>query len=274
MSRFARGSRLPLDEMQALARDLHGKATAAFTPLFSDLAFALPSPGRPQSASYEMLHYWINPGEVPGTTDKLMKIAAFSAWGDRKFIAMRAHDTLVSFYEHAAQRLLQRCGGWDAAVRAIGERLVETLVIPTLALHQSPPALTGTQIDIPFMDGLLIGTFIPRAADAIAGDYKKIWKLGWRTWTITFPATAELVVKTYIGPKEITKRQEWVAFEVESWLAAHKHEADLIRRYAAYRLGSFWDAGVMTQEDFSALQADFWRMRNKVFGPLPGASGA
>lgn len=269
---FEKGKRLSVGEVQDMANDLHENAKAAFTPLWCDMELDTSKRRGTPSISYEMLHYWINPVEVEGTSDRLLKVAVFSAWGDRKQTAMRAHDTLVSFYEHAAQRLLQRFDTREAAVRAIGQRLVETMIVPTLALHEAPASLAGTEMHIPFMDGLLLGRFVERPVDAVAGDYKRIWKLGWQTWAISFPTTAEFLVKTYIGPAEMSDRQQWIAFEVEAWLAAHRREGETIRRYVTYKLGTLWDNGHLAIEDFEALKADFWRMRNKVFGPLPQSS--
>lgn len=266
--RFKRRSRLSFTEMHVLAHDLHNKARAAFTPVWCDMKFVPPTDGRPQSGSYEMLHYWINPAEVEGTSDRLMKIAVFSAWGDRKHIAMRAHDSLVSFYEHAPRRLLQRCGTMEAAVRAIGERLAEVIILPSLALHESPCALIGTELNIPFLDGLLIGRFLERPPDAVAGDHRRISKVGCRNWTISFPATAQFVVKTYIGAEDMKERQDWVAHEVACWLAAHRRETEIFRRYVGYKLGALWDNGHMTRAEFDALRTDFWRMHNRVFGTL------
>jgi hypothetical protein len=265
---FERRSRLSFAEMHALAHNLHDKAGAAFTPVWCDMEFVPPTDGRPQSGSYEMLHYWINPVAVEGTSDRLMKIAVFSAWGNRKHIAMRAHDSLVSFYEHAPRRLLQRCGNLDAAVRAIGERLVEVIILPSLALHESPAALIGTELHIPLLDGLLIGRFLERPLDAVAGDHRKISKVGCRNWTISFPATAQFVVKTYIGAEDMRPRQDWIAHEVLSWLQTHRREAEIFRRYIGYKLGALWDNGHMTRMEFEALRSDFWRMRDRVFGVL------
>lgn len=268
--RFTKGSRLSQEEMKALALDLHGRANDAFTPLWSVMEITPPSRGRPQAGSFEMLHYWINPVDVDGTSNRFMKVALFSAWGDRKQTAMRANDTLSSFYEHAAQRLLQRYGNLDAAVHAIGERLVETLILPTLALHEPHVPLAGTDFHIPFMDGLLLGTFAERSPDAIAGDYKRIWKEGWRTWTITLPVTVEFIAKTYIGPHQLTPSQKRIADEVETWLAAHRQDAEIIRRHVASKMGTLWENGHMTQAHFDALKADFWDMRNRLFGASTG----
>ncbi|MBP2562227.1 hypothetical protein J2857_005018 [Neorhizobium galegae] len=270
MAHFEKQSRLTLPEMQAMAVDLHNSAKTAFNPLWCDLEISAPTRGRPQSGDYEMLHYWINPKHVEGTANRLMMIAMFSAWGSRKQASMRAHDTLTSFYEHAAHRLLQRCGSNEAAVRAIGERLVETIIIPTLALHDAPSSLIETELAIPFMDGLLIGRFVRRSPDTIAGDHKIISKAGWRTRPITFGALAEFVVKTYIGPNEMTDRQERIAYQVESWLDIHRKEAETIRRYITYKLGALWDSGHMRRDEFDALAADYRRMHERVF--MPGSS--
>ncbi len=261
---FERHSRLTLLEMQAIANELHDKAKTAFSPLRCDLEIEQPSGGRPQSGSYEMLHYWISPKPVEGTTNRLMMIAMFSAWGNRKQNAMRAHDTLTSFYEHAAQRLLQRCGSREAALRSIGERLVETIIIPTLALHDAQASLLDSEFPIPFMNGLLIGRFVERPADKIDGDHKTIGKEGWRTRPVKLGSAMEFVVKTYIGPEEITERQQRAARHVETWLADHRREAEIIRRYVGYKLGTLWDNGHMSKKDFDALSDDFWRMREKL----------
>lgn len=268
MPHFEKRSRLTLPEMEIMAKDLHGKARAAFSPLWCDLEVLPPTRGRPQSGSYEMLHYWVNPKPVDGTSNRLMMIAMFSAWGSRKRTSMRAHDTLTSFYEHAAQRLLQRCGSNEAAVRAIGERLVETIIVPTLAMHYAPPSLADAEFPIPFMDGLLIGRFINRSPENVVGDHRMIWGGGWRTHPITLGASFEFVVKTYIGPGEMTDRQEWIAYQIESWLADHRNEAETIRRYISYKLGTLWDNGHMSQEDFDALRANFWRMHARVLSPI------
>jgi hypothetical protein len=48
----------------------------------------------------------------------------------------------------------------------------------------------------------------------------------------------------------------------------HRQEAETIRRYISYKLEPLWDSGHMARDDFDALKANFWRMRDKVFGPL------
>lgn len=263
-SQFAKRSRLSLPEMNLLAADLHDKAKAAFSPLRCDLEILPPTRGRPQSGSFEMLHYWVNPKTVEGTSNRLMMVAMFSAWGTRKQTSIRAHDTLTSFYEHAAQRLLQRCGTKEAAVRAIGERLTDTIIIPTVALYDDPARLIDTEFPIPFMDGLLLGRFISRSPDKPAGDLKTIWKDGWRTRDIRFPAPVEFVVKTFVGPEEITDRQQWTAYQIEAWLSAYRTEAETIRRYISYKLGSLWENGHMSEADFDALVQDFKHLHNKL----------
>lgn len=261
---FEKRSRLTGSEMTGLANDLHNKAKAAFSPLWSDLEILASTRGRPNAGSYEMLHYWIYPKSVEGISSQLMMIAMFSAWGSRKQVSMRANDTLTSFYEHAAHRLLQRCGSQEAALRAIGQRLVDTIIVPTLALDDSPAALAGTEFFIPLLDGLLIGRFVNRPHEKIAGDYRVIGRDGWSTKGITLHSSAEFVVKTYIGPEEMTDRQEWIAYQINSWLAAHSNEAVMIRRYITNRFGSLWDSGHMCRNEFDSLKADFWDLHAKV----------
>lgn len=261
---FQKRSRLTTSEMLSLAKDLHDKAKAAFSPLWCDLEVQAPTRGRPNTGYYEMLHYWVHPKPVEGTSSQLMMIAMFSAWGSRKQISMRANDTLTSFYEHAAQRLLQRCGSREAALRVIGQRLVDTIIIPTLALDNAPATLIGTEFFIPLLDGLLIGRFASRSREKAAGDYRVIKRDGWSSKSITLLASAEFVVKTYIGPAEMTDRQEWIAYEINSWLAAHRNEAAIIRRYITNRFGSLWDAGHMSRKDFESLKEDFWRLHARV----------
>ncbi|MFB9948875.1 hypothetical protein ACFFP0_08450 [Rhizobium puerariae] len=261
---FEKRNRLTLFEMHAIADDLDKKAKAAFSPLWCDMERLPPTRGRPQSGSYEMLHYWINPKQVEGTSNRLMMIAMFSAWGTRKQISMRAHDTLTSFYEHAAQRLLQRCGSREAAVRAIGQRLVETIIIPTLALHDAPESLADTEFPIPFMNGLLIGRFIRRSTEKADGESRTIWKGGWRSRSVNLGASLEFVVKTYIGPEEITESQERTARQVEDWLAARQGEAEIIRRYIGYKLGTLWDNDHMSREAFESLVRNFWGLHGNV----------
>lgn len=264
--RFREQSRLTLTGMQALAMTLNNSAESAFSPLSSNMVLVPPTPGRPQSGSYEILHYWVNPAEVEGTSNRDFRLAVFSAWGDRKTIAMRAHDTLTRFYEHAAHRLLERCGSKEAAIEAIGRRLVETLILPTLALDGTPETLIDTEMHIPFESGLLLGRFLPRVRDRLSGEYTRIDKRGRQSWTITFSVPAEFVVKTYIGPEQMTERQDWIAYEVNVWLAAHRNEAEIIRRHVCHKDGTLWDGGFMSRTDFDALRADFWQMRNRVFG--------
>jgi hypothetical protein len=261
---FEKRNRLTLSEMHAIADDLDKKAKAAFSPLWCDMERLPPTRGRPQSGSYEMVHYWINPKQVEGTSNRLMMIAMFSAWGTRKQISMRAHDSLTSFYEHAAQRLLQRCGSREAAIRAIGERLVETIIIPTLALHDAPDSLADTEFPIPFMNGILIGRFVRRSPGKVDGESRTIWKGGWRSRSVNLQTSMEFVVKTYIGPDEITERQQWTARQVEDWLAVHWNEAEIIRRYIGYKLGTLWDNGHMSREVFERLSGQFWNLHGQV----------
>ena len=261
---FEKRSRLTLPEMYAIADDLDKRAKAAFSPLWCDMERLEPTRGRPQSGSYEMLHYWINPKQVEGTSNRLMMIAMFSAWGTRKQISMRAHDTLTSFYEHAAQRLLQRCGSREAAICAIGERLVETIIIPTLALHDAPDSLADTEFPIPFINGILIGRFVRRSPGKVDGESRTIWKGGWRSRSVNLQTSMEFVIKTYIGPDEITERQQSAARQVEDWLAAHRSEAEIIRRYIGYKLGALWDNGHMSREIFERLSEHFWDLHRKL----------
>jgi hypothetical protein len=58
-----------------------------------------------------------NVGELPSTF--ISRIADFVAKGDRKNVEMSANDTLVGLYEHAAERLLQRCITRQEAIHAI-----------------------------------------------------------------------------------------------------------------------------------------------------------
>lgn len=266
---FEKHNRLTLPEMQAIADDLDKKARSAFSPLWCDMELLPPTRGRPQSGSYEMLHYWINPKPVEGTSNRLMMVAMFSAWGTRKQISLRAHDTLTSFYEHAAQRLLQRCGSREAAVRAIGQRLVDTIIFPTLALHDAPEALADTEFPIPFMNGLLLGRFIRRSAQKSDGESRTISRGGWGRRGVCLGTSLEYVVKTYIGPEEISERQKATAKLIDDWLAVHEEEALTIRRYIGYKLGTLWDNGHMSRQDFDALRADFWRMRDEVLTGTP-----
>ncbi|MBF2717680.1 hypothetical protein [Agrobacterium vitis] len=261
---FEKHNRLTLLGMQAIADDLDKKARAAFSPLWCDTELLPPTRGRPQSGSYEMLHYWINPKPVDGNSSRLMMIAMFSAWGTRKQIALRAHDTLTSFYEHAAQRLLQRCGSREAAVRAIGQRLVETIIIPTLALHEAPQSLADTEFPIPFMNGLLLGRFIRRSTEKIDGESRMIGRGGWGRRPVNLQASLEFVVKTYIGPEEIKQDQELIARRIEEWLAAHQGEAETIRRYIGYKLGTLWDNGHISRQDFDGLREDFWKLHSEI----------
>ncbi|WP_162894640.1 hypothetical protein [Rhizobium terrae] len=263
--RFRQRSRLTLGEMQKLAADLGEQSSAAFSPLYSAIEVVGPTAGRPQSGSYEILQYWINPVEVEGTTNRLMKIAVFSAWGDRKQISLRAQDTLMSFYEHAAHRLLQRGGNQQTAVRAIGKRLVDTLILPTLALHERPASLADAEMHIPFENGLLVGTFVERPQGAIVGDYARITKQGRRGWRLSVPARADFVVKTYLGPEEMNDRRQWIAYEVDAWLASHSKEAEIIKRYICQNTNTLWKNGHMTEERFGELHGGFWRMHARVF---------
>lgn len=267
--RFEKGGRLSADQLRALAASFDSRAREAFSPLWSDMSFTPPTPGRPNSASYDMLHYWINPVEVEGSPNRLMKVAAFSSWGDRKNVSICAHDTLVSFYEHAAHRLLQRFpGNLDAAIRQIGQRLVEALILPSLAVFESERELANRQMHIPFMDGLLLGEFIARPFNAAVGDYRRFCRAGCQEGTMGFPVAAEYVVKTYIGPREISDQQKRSAHQVETWLTAHAMEADVIRRFASYKQGSLWDCGQMALEAVKDLHADFWRMWEDVSGDV------
>lgn len=261
---FEKRNRLTLPEMQAIADDLDKKARAAFSPLWCDMELLPPTRGRPQSGSYEMLHYWVNPKPVEGTSSRLMMIAMFSAWGTRKQISLRAHDTLTSFYEHAAHRLLQRCGSREAAVRAIGQRLVDTIIFPTLALHDAPEVLADTEFPIPFMDGLLLGRFIRRSAQKSDGESRTIWRGGWGRRGVCLGTSLEYVVKTYIGPEEIGQDQILIARRIEDWLAAHHDEAETIRRYIGYKLGTLWDNGHMSLQDFDSLRDEFWKLHSEI----------
>lgn len=267
--RFRNSSRLRFDEMNALATALFEKAGQAYNPLHSDLVITSPTKGRPNAGAYEMLHVWTRPIQIPDDSHHLMQMAVFAAKGDRKNVAMSANDTLVGFYEHAAERVLQRGGTRQEAIRAIGQRLIETIILPSLALDSDAEALIDTEMHIPFADGLLIGRFIERTEERLPGGYFRIHNRQAKEGWLSSETKAQFVVKTFIGPETLNERHVWVAYEVNAWLAKHISEADIVKRRVFHPGGNLCNDGYFTHDEFDALKADFHRMRERVFGSLP-----
>lgn len=267
--RFRNSSRLRSDEMNALADALYEKARQAYNPLYSDLVITSPTKGRPNAGAYEMLHVWTRPIQIPDESHHLMRIAVFAAKGDRKNVEMSANDTLVGFYEHAAERLLQRCGTRQEAIRAIGQRLIETIILPSLALDSDAESLIETDMHIPFADGLLIGRFIERSEERLPGGYLRIHNRQVKEGWLSSDTKAQFVVKTFIGPETLGERQVWAAYEVNSWLARHASQAETIKRRVFHPGGNLCRDGHFNHDEYEALKADFHRMRERVFGPLP-----
>jgi hypothetical protein len=61
-----------------------------------------------------------------------------------------------------------------------------------------------------------------------------------------------------------SERQQWTARQVEDWLAVHRNEAEIIRRYIGYKLGTLWDNGHMSREVFERLSGQFWNLHSQV----------
>ncbi|MBT9368975.1 hypothetical protein [Rhizobium sp. CSW-27] len=266
--RFRTESRLRPDELAAVAEALHQKAGHAYSSLYADLVLTPPTRGRPNSGAYDMLHFWIRPIPVPGEAHHLMRLAVFTSNGNRKNVEMCAHDTVVGFFEHAAERLLQRCGTRREAIRAIGQRLVDTIILPSLALDSDTGALIDTDMHIPFADGLLIGRFIARTEEKLPGGYFRILNRKVTEGGLCSETKADFVIKTFIGPDTLNERQIWTAYEVNGWLERHRDAAQTIRRHLFHPGSHLCDNGYMAHDDYEALKADFQRMRERVFAPL------
>jgi hypothetical protein len=273
LPRFRKRDRLSPCELESLAEDLSARATEAFNPLYSSVTHRHGSKGRPNAATFEIVQYLVKPVDqapIGGRTpkDRTMRLVVFTAKLNRRAVEMSLSETPACFYEHAARQYLVRGGiGHDAAIRTIGLRLAQTLILPKLTLASEGAASKGTSLWIPLAGGLLLGGFEDRQAlGAMDGARMLINSRGKFNQRAVPPLTADYVARTYVNPEKLGADQKRIARQVDRWVEAHRDVADFLMEHHFLTDMKMLDDFICRRE-WDALVTEFRGLRNRLFGP-------
>jgi hypothetical protein len=166
--RFAKGRRLPFAELRAVAKQADVLFREKTTPVDCQLRHWPGTLAKPKSFSVDAVYIGVRrmPEQPRGFHD-VYQLFTFRLAGFTKFVRIEIDYLPLAFQYHAAERLMERASGTEAAFLEIARSLADWSLFLRHAQYMSK-SQNGGFMNIPALEnsGVLLGEYLDRPPEA------------------------------------------------------------------------------------------------------------
>lgn len=131
---FANNRRIKGGDLRGMFEDIDASVRDGMTAVRYRFDERPATRARPKSEAYEAMYVLVNNQESDTETrDRVFRLHAMRIFGSRKKVEIDVRPLPASFSRHSAERLHERGGNVDDSIQALGNHLVEWMLLPVLA---------------------------------------------------------------------------------------------------------------------------------------------